>query len=125
MTDTNGVIKSTMLGLEDHGILTAFIQCEFDGSGQGFGGFGFDQPIKDQDGNFLHREGVAWGMEFIRRVLETLDVRSWEELKGTPIRVRRVGDSWGEKIVAIGHYYKDRWFDPVEDLKHLMPKGEK
>ena len=123
MKEENGVIESTMLGTEDHGILTAFIYCKFDGMSQGFGGYGFDQPIKDKDGEFLHREGVAWGMEFIRRVLDTIEVGTWEQLKGKPIRVRRDGNGWGGKIVAIGHYYKDRWFNPTEDLAHLMPEA--
>ena len=125
MTNQNGKIESTMLGTEDHGILTAFIYCDFGGICQGFGGYGFDQPIKDENGEFLRREGVAWGMEFVRRVLDTLEVHSWEKLPGTPIRVRRSGpNEWSGKIVAIGHFYKDRWFDPKEDLKHLMPKEE-
>ena len=117
MIEQNGVIMATMLGFEDHGIMTAWITCDFGGSGQGFGGFGMDGPIKDADGKHLRREGVAWGMEFLRRVLETLEVREWEQLKGKPIRIRRDED-YG-KIIAIGHFHKDRWFNPDTDIAHL------
>ena len=36
----NAVIQSTMLGYEDHGILTCFLHLDYSGAGQGFGGYG-------------------------------------------------------------------------------------
>lgn len=39
----NARIESTMLGYEDHGILTAFVTVGGDGWGCGFGGYGLDQ----------------------------------------------------------------------------------
>ncbi|HUX00712.1 MAG TPA: hypothetical protein VMY35_07010 [Phycisphaerae bacterium] len=96
MEQENGVVESTMLGTEDHGILTAWLHLKFNGTGQGFGGYAFD----------------AFGCEFIRQVLKVLKVDSWEKLPGKPLRVRR--EHYGGPIVAIGHYIEDRWFVPGE-----------
>ena len=38
-TIENGKITSTYLGIEDHGILTYWLQVSFDGMGCGFGGY--------------------------------------------------------------------------------------
>ena len=125
----NAIIKSTMLGYEDHGILTAFVTLDYGGSGQGFGGRAFDEPIKDPLTNdFISRRGVAYGMEWIARVLNTVGVESWEKLPGTPVRVKMdIG-----KVYAIGHYLEDKWFDPkelaiamAETANDLPPIGEK
>lgn len=108
METKNAVIESTMLGIEDHGILTCFLYLNYGGSSQGFGGYSFDEYDKGKD----KRVGVAWGMEFIRNVLETLEVESWEDLTGERCRV--VSDSG--KVYRIGHFLKDQWFDPDKDL---------
>jgi len=116
----NGKIERTSLGWGGGApVLTAFVHIVFDGTGQGFGGFALDIPIKDSTGKFLRREGTAWGMEFISRILRTLEVDEWEKLPGTIIRVRRIA-RWGSNITAIGHAYKDRWFTPETDLDHLL-----
>lgn len=109
----NARIASTMLGIEDHGILSSFIHLEYDGGGQGFGGYSLDTPVK---GSYdFKRVGTAWGMEFIRRVLDTLGVNNWEQLPGTHCRVKAEHC----KVHAIGHIIKDKWFSPETDLAHL------
>ena len=112
----NAVIESTMLGVEDHGIMTCFLNLNYGGSGQGFGGYGLDEPIK-KNGKFIRRQGSAYGMEFIKRILETLEVETWEKLKGEKIRVE--AEEWGE-IYKIGHYIKDKWFEPKKDLSYFF-----
>jgi hypothetical protein len=110
----NGKIRSTMLGPEDHGIFTAYIQIDFAIGTQGFGGYGFDHWVGERASKKGKRVGHAYGAEFIRRLLEVLEVASWEKLPGTPVRVKREGDSgWNGKIVAVGHYMKDQWLDPA------------
>lgn len=113
----NATVESTRLGGYDGhvGILSAWLYLDYGGSSQGFGGHGLDEPIKDAKGKFLDRQGSARGMEFIRRILTTLDVESWENLPGTPLRV--VCEH--SKVHAIGHYLKDKWFYPDKDLDHL------
>lgn len=116
MIEENGIIKSTFLGVEDHGIFTAFLHIEFDGSGLGFGGYALDQHFNRADKS--GRIGTAYGMEFIRQILSTLEVDSWENLPRKTVRVRRDDG----KIHTIGHIVKNRWFTPATDLAHFYPE---
>ena len=118
----NARIESTMLGTEDHGIMTAWLMLDYNGVGQGFGGYGFDNPIKNEYGGFRKREGIAWGMEYIIRVLKVVGVTKWEDLPGKFIRVKCTHTG----ILEIGNILKDEWFNPSNDLNHLVPtKGNK
>lgn len=114
----NAIITSTRLGLEDHGIFTAYIMLEGDAWGCGFGGYAFDQPKKDKSGNFICRAGTGYGIEFIRNVLRVAGAENWEELKGKHVRAKFEGLGGG--IVEIGHITKNEWFNP----KSLPIKGE-
>jgi len=111
----NAEITSTMLGNEDHGIFTCYVTVEGEGWGGGFGGYGLDQYIPEKK----ERIGTAYGLEFIKRILSTLEVSSWENLRGTPVRVETEGP--GGRILRIGHFKKKRWFDPQELLKEMEP----
>ena len=99
-----GKVESTMLGVEDHGILTAVLMFDFGASGQGTPGFGLDSHIKHtryegkyDDGSGEHsRVGSAYGMEFVRRLLLACGVDRWEDLKGRTVFVLRDdGDPYG------------------------------
>lgn len=105
----NVKIKSTSLGYEDHGILTCWLNMEGDGWGQGFGGYALDcYSSVDKK-----RHGTIYGMEFIQNILKTLEVDSWEKLKGESCRIEKSH----EKIHRIGHLVKDKWFDPKDLLE--------
>lgn len=69
----NAKIKSTMLGYEDHGILTCFLMLEQDGSGQGFGGYRLDAP---------HNKPSIFTDFWIKKILWVVGVDKWEDLKG-------------------------------------------
>jgi hypothetical protein len=112
----NAVIESTMLGYEDHGILTCFITVNYGGAGQGFGGYALDEWNKQLG----CREGTAYGMDFIVKTLEAVECDSWEKLKGKHVRVK----SEHSKIHAIGHILKDKWFSPDELRKKHYPSQE-
>ena len=100
----NAKIKSTMLGIEDHGIMTFFLFCEWPGSGGGIGGYALDgHKPSDQ------RVGSGHGYQAIRRILETVGVDKWEKLPGTLIRIEDPG--LGRPLTRIGHIMEDRWFD--------------
>jgi hypothetical protein len=62
----NARIKSTQLGY-GHGSLTFFLNMEFKGTGQGFGG---------------HRIEGPYAAKAIKSILDTVGVGSWEELPG-------------------------------------------
>lgn len=103
----NGKIESTMLGIEDHGIMSFFLHLKFDGTGQGFGGYALDQwsEVKDK------RVGSGFGIECIRYILETVGVSKWEDLKGKYVRVQYEKDEWSGPIIAIGHIVENRWYN--------------
>jgi len=102
----NATIASTMLGVEDHGILTCFLYLDGDGWGGGFGGYGFDE----WDANQKRRIAHVYGLEFVLAVLRVVGVGKWEDLKGKAIRVETSG--LGGRITRIGNLIKEDWFDP-------------
>lgn len=108
--------ESTMLGVEDHGILTCMVHMAMAGNRQGAGGFTFDTPVKYtvfkgryHDGSTIgygehygdldleyNRVGTTFGMEWIRRLLLAFGVREWENIPGRTVFVLRdKGDRWG------------------------------
>lgn len=90
-----GKIESTMLGIEDHGILSFFLMFDFGTSGQGFGGYSLDNYDKKKG----ERVGLAFGTAVIRQILETVGVREWEDLVGNEMWVIR--NDKGSSIIGI------------------------
>lgn len=102
----NARIKSTMLGYEDHGILTCFLMLEQKGSVQGFGGYSLGHiKMKGTMGTF-----------WLERILKTVGVQKWEDLPGMHVRVD--GEDFGI-ISGIGHITEDDWFYPKKELELL------
>lgn len=100
MIEMNGKIIDTMLGIEDHGIMTFMLDINFGNStGQGFGGYSLEG-------------GTGKSMKAVRKVLETVGVDKWEDLKGKYIRVRKEQE-FGV-IDSIGNIVEDRWFSMKE-----------
>ena len=105
----NGRIKSAFLGFEGHGILTSTLRIEGEHWGQSFGSFCTGASISREPTSVL-------GWEIIRRILLTLEVDEWSRLPGTDLRLKREGGA----IVSIGHIFKNKWFNPSMELKHLF-----
>ena len=99
----NAVIDDTMLGYEDHGILSAWLMTKSGSISQGFGGYALDD-WNEKKGKRVADVHCGW---FIARVLEVVGVSSWEKLKGKYIRVK--ADYSG--IYEIGNAIEDKWFD--------------
>lgn len=108
----NALIQSTMLGIEDHGIMSFSLGLDYGGSNQWAGGYALDAPIQ-KDGRFHKRVGSAEGMTLIMEVLRIVGVESWEKLKGKHIRVKADHG----KVYAIGHLLKEDWLDFEEFWK--------
>jgi len=102
----NAFITGTSLGFEDHGILTARVFVEFDSGGCAFGGYAMD----NYDAIAKRRTGTAFGCQFVMDVIQTIGVEKWEDLKGKHCRVEHEG--LGGRILRIGHFMKNQWFDP-------------
>ena len=103
-------IEKTHLGMEDHGIVTAFIHCKAKGSGIGVGGFGLDKPVR-VNGKFSHREGTGYGLDHLMQFVRTVGVDSWEKLVGQHVIVLYAGRAGlGGMSVGIASLTGDRVF---------------
>lgn len=97
-------IDSTALGFEDHGILTASLNCSWSGGGISVGGFCLDQSTGSPDYN---RVGTAYGLDHLIRLMETVGVSRWEKIPGQQVIV--LFDSapgvstWGSTSVGIAN----------------------
>lgn len=106
----NAIIESAVLTRADHEILSAWLDLDYGGSAQGFGGYALYLPKSSAH----HRlESVAG--HFIFRILEIADVQEWSKLKGKAIRVQ-ITDGL---VMGIGHVVRDDWFFPAQDFKKL------
>ena len=102
----NAKIQSTLLGREDHGIMTFMIYIETSNSlFCGIGGYCLDEF----DSTTKTRVFRAESMEVISKILEVVGVDKWEELPGKYIRFEDNG--WGSTVTKIGNIIDDKWFD--------------
>lgn len=118
----NAQITNTKLG-EEHGCLTAELFIEGASWACTFGGYCLDHWCSDVG---EHESTDGYGA--IIELMKTLDVESWENLKGQYVRVEIQG--WGGNIVKIGHLIKDKWFswkeyfDTAKELHEVMPEED-
>lgn len=99
----NAKITNTFLGIEDHGIFTFILNFDYGSMNQGSPSYSLDKS--DSDGNII---GYGAGIKAIRKILETLDLYQWENLKDSLVRVK-INEH--NLISAIGHIIKDQWFE--------------
>lgn len=83
----NAQIKSTCLGIEDHGMFWLSLELDYGGSQQGYSRW---QPTGED----------------IRRLLNIIGVDKWENLTGRFLRVKRQDGL----IINVGNILKDVWF---------------
>jgi len=110
METRNAIIKSARITTEDHGLLTVWIDLDYGGVLQGFGGFSLYLPK-----SFTHHKIESAAGHFIFRVMEIAGVGKWDALPGKAIRVKTDHTS----IREIGHIIKEDWFCPREDFANL------
>lgn len=117
MIEKNAIIDSAILDDGERGLLTSWLQLDYGGSGQGFGGYALYLPSDYKN----HKAQVNYAGHWIYRCMQIAGVNSWEKMKGRTIRVRLTSDGLDGKIIAIGHIIKDEWFNPEEEFKNLKP----
>lgn len=111
----NARIDSTMLGREDHGIMTFIIQLSFGNCySQGFGCYALDEYDKETKTRVFR----AKSMECISRILDVVGVDTWEQLPGKYIRFKDLG--YGKTIDEIGNIMEDKWFN----IREFFSEGE-
>lgn len=109
----NARITNTMLGREDHGILTFYIFVEFSACQCGIGGYALDE----YDSETKRRVFRAESTEAISMILDTVGVDRWESLKGQYLRIKDNG--WGSTIDEIGNLMEDKWFNIREFFSNV------
>lgn len=103
----NAMIKDVYVGYR-RGCLTMTILTVGNGWLSSFGNTSLGSK-------FRWTEEINWAAWFICSVLDTVDVNSVEDLIKKPIRIK-IKDGC---IVAIGHFFKDVWFCPEEEIKSI------
>lgn len=105
-TIRNAQITSVSLGYEDHGILTFGLGLKIsDGTACVCGGYSLDEYDKETK----KRYASSKSMDCLTSIMNTVGVRSWEDLKGKYIRIVDAG--WGGTITIIGNLMEDKWFN--------------
>jgi len=108
MDERNAIIESATLTTDDHGCLSGWINLDYGGSGQGFGGYALYLPQ-----SFSHHDMMSVAGHWIWRVMEVAGVVRWADLPGKTVRVKASFD----KVDGIGHITKDDWFFPSVDFR--------
>lgn len=107
-------IKRTSLTYEDHGILTTYLHCDWEGGGISVGGYCLDEP-KSRESRDYSRIGTAYGLDHIIRILETVGVESWEKLTGKQVIILFESEnSWGSIAAGISGLLNGKVFIPKE-----------
>jgi hypothetical protein len=103
----NAKITSVDLSMADHGCLT--LRMAIDGGGWGcvYGGYSLGSGYVGAK-TF---KGSAMGMEYLMRIMDTMDSETLNDLVGRYVRVATKG--WGSECKIIGNILEDKWFDPV------------
>jgi hypothetical protein len=104
----NAKITNVSLSMADHGCLTFYVGLNGGGWCCNFGGYCIGHGYLGAE-SF---QGSEAGLEVLMRIMDTVGVECWEDLKGQYCRVKTEG--WGGKILSIGNILKDKWFDIKE-----------
>ena len=103
----NALITNVDLSMADHGCLTLVMTLEGDGWGAVYGGYCLGKGYLGAKDDFF--DGSAAGMEYLIRIMDTVGVEKFQDLKGKYVRVADKG--WGSSVKIIGNIIKDKWFD--------------
>jgi len=107
----NALIEKAVINDADRGMLTAWLNLDYGGTGQGFGGYALYLPQ-----SYSHHKLLSHAGHFIWRCMEVAGVTSWDKMQGKTIRVKVDKEGFGGNIVAIGHIVKNDWFYPKIDF---------
>lgn len=103
----NALITNVDISMADHGCLTLAMMLEGSGWGVVYGGYCLGKGYLGADDDFF--DGSAAGMEYLMRIMDTVGVEKFQDLKGKYVRVAAKG--WGNSVKIIGNIINDKWFD--------------
>ena len=104
----NAIIEDVSISMEDHGCITFLVYIEGNGWFTSFGGYVNGHGYLGSD----YWDGGGSAIVAMMKIMDTVGVEKWEDLKGKYIRVE--SDGWGSSIHKIGNILKDKWFDLKE-----------
>lgn len=102
----NALITNVDLSMADHGCLELAMTLEGGGWGVVYGGYCLGKGYLGADDDFF--DGSAAGMEYLMRIMDTVGVEKFQDLKGKYVRV---AIKRGDSVKIIGNIVKDKWFD--------------
>ena len=111
----NAKITNVSLTMEDHGCLTFWIAVEGGGWGVSIGGYKIGSGYVGAD-DFKVEYGD--GLEAMMRIMDTVGVARWEDLKDKYLRAEING--WGDGVSKIGNITADKWFDIKEFFENKV-----
>lgn len=117
--------KRTTLGPHEHyGIFTADVEFSSDGSGVTVGGYCLDTPV----GKDFRREGTAYGLDHIMRIIAVMGASSWEKIIGREAVVIYdapvgVTSFWGKQAIGIASLDGKRVFIPKEHAEQWKERN--
>lgn len=103
----NALIESIDLSMANHGCLTLRMDLKGCGWGVTYGAYCLGKGYLGAEDDFF--EGSAAGMEYLIRIMDTVGVERFQDLKGKYVRVATKG--LGCIVNIIGNIIKDKWFD--------------
>jgi len=106
-TIENALIEKVDLSMADYGCLTLAMTLQGEGWGVTYGGYCLGKGYLGADDDFF--DGSAAGMEYLMRIMDTVGVERFQDLKGKYVRAATKG--WGDQVKIIGNILKDKWFD--------------
>jgi len=103
--EKNATIKSTFLGIEDHGFFTFYLHLDYGGSGQGAGGYVLD--VSADNKNQSTDAKLAKSLRIIEKILKIVGVEEWEQLPGRYIKVKADHN----RVYAVQNILGGEWLD--------------
>ena len=103
----NALITNIDLSMADHGCLTLAMTLEGSGWGAVYGGYCLGKGYLGAADDFF--DGSAAGTEYLIRIMDTIGVEKFQDLKGKYVRVATKG--WGNSVKIIGNIINNKWFD--------------
>jgi len=101
----NAKITSVSITMADHGCLTFWVTLDGGGWGVSVGGYCIGHGYLGAE----KFDATGLGLEAMMRIMDTVGVSRWEDLKGEYVRAEVNG--WGGGVTKIGNILKDKWFD--------------
>ena len=115
----NAIIKDVSISMGEHGCLTFWLTLDGGHWGVGYGGYCIGHGYLNSD-NFRAESGA--GLVAMMKIMDTVGVERWEDLKGKYVRAK-VGLG-STPVRVIGNIIKDKWFN-IEEFFENYGKDEK